>query len=168
MSSSPKWGDPGNLKINVAAPPNWTFAPGDTIIGTVVRQTPIVSPNATIRLALKGSTETRKEESTGGNDSRWTLVLKWDLLDSQPEELFRGPLHLADGSEECLAYPFEMKVPLGPSLTQITRHENEKNHLPMDHESGAKHTIPGIFFSSNEGASASGSIRYNLEAELQY
>ncbi|KAK1142912.1 hypothetical protein N8T08_007153 [Aspergillus melleus] len=157
--------DPRNLKINLAAPPNWIFAPGDNVIGTVVREASLVSPDATIRLSLRGIVETRMMERYVNSHVKYAS--QWDLLDSRLEDLFRGPLHLADGSAECLTFPFEVNIPLRPSLATIPRHDSESSFLPVDHDSVAEHTLPGTFASSN-GDGSMGMIRYTLEAELRY
>lgn len=52
-----------DLSVSLAAPPNWTFAPGDTIIGNIVRKTHLVSPDASLKLSLKGHTATRIENN---------------------------------------------------------------------------------------------------------
>ncbi|PLB46220.1 hypothetical protein P170DRAFT_439874 [Aspergillus steynii IBT 23096] len=165
MFGPPKRPDSKDLKVNLAAPPAWTFAPGDSIIGTVVRHTSIVSPEATIQLTLRGATETRTLERSGNQSE--DRVSRWDLLDPKTIDLFRGPLHLPEGSEECLTFPFEVNIPPGPSVTQIRRRKNESSYLPVDQESVEQHILPGTFFESNNGDS-SGMVKYTLEVEMRY
>ncbi|KAI9046001.1 uncharacterized protein KD926_005947 [Aspergillus affinis] len=160
-----KISDPRNLKISLAAPPNWTFAPGDNVIGTVVREASLVSPDATIRVSLGGIAETRMVEQYGNQQIDHSN--RWDLLDPRDEDLFQGPLHLAEGSTECLTFPFEVNIPLRPSLTMIPRHNYETSFLPIDHDSVAEQTLPGTFACSN-GDGSIGMIGYKLEAELRY
>lgn len=43
-----------DLDIHLAAPPDWTFTTGDSVIGTVVRRSRLVTPDASVWIVLKG------------------------------------------------------------------------------------------------------------------
>ncbi|KAJ5572914.1 hypothetical protein N7450_009898 [Penicillium hetheringtonii] len=60
MPLIPKSGDE-NLKFDIAAPSDWTFTAGDTIIGNVVRYAPIIAPDAKLSLALVGRSRIHPE-----------------------------------------------------------------------------------------------------------
>ena len=108
----PKPTPPEDLKIDLAAPPAWTFAPGDTIIGTVVRQSHLVTPRASLELRLQAITQTKIEQYHGTNRptafgegfdgpfdksqfrAYWNLLPPW-----KAEVLFRGPVHIAKQGE---------------------------------------------------------------------
>ena len=124
---------PRDLSISLAAPPNWTFAPGDTIIGNIVRKTHLVTPDASLKLSLKGITATKSEENY--NDSARTYELHWDLWPVTWDEAFRGPLHIAEWSDadEYLICPFEVTIPRRPSGTLIKRHPAEQSYLPVSY-----------------------------------
>ncbi|BCR88900.1 uncharacterized protein ACHE_50098S [Aspergillus chevalieri] len=161
---------PRDLSISLAAPPNWTFAPGDTIIGNIVRKTHLVTPDASLKLSLKGITATKSEENY--NDSARTYELHWDLWPVTWDEAFRGPLHIAEWSDadEYLICPFEVTIPRRPSGTLIKRHPAEQSYLPLDDDSVAQQGLPGSFRCATPGGSKSchGCIEYFLEAVLRY
>lgn len=48
-----------DLKFDVAAPAGWSYVAGDTVIGNLIRHTPIVAPEATIILTLIGRVKTK-------------------------------------------------------------------------------------------------------------
>lgn len=43
-----------DLKFDVAAPAGWEYAPGDTIIGHLMRKSPLVTPECTVIVWLAG------------------------------------------------------------------------------------------------------------------
>ena len=48
----------GALAVELATPPDWTYSPGDTVIGTIFRREHIVSPRVTIIVRLRGLAST--------------------------------------------------------------------------------------------------------------
>lgn len=47
---------PDDLKFDVAGPSEWEYAPGDTIIANLMRKSPLVTPECTVRVWLAGKT----------------------------------------------------------------------------------------------------------------
>lgn len=43
-----------DLKFDLAAPSGWEQAPGDTIIGNLMRKNPLVTPECTVRVWFAG------------------------------------------------------------------------------------------------------------------
>lgn len=83
------------LTFDVAEPPNWSYAPGDTIIGNLVRKEEIVSPDATVKLGLVGRAVT---EITEPSDRRITRQYTGacSYLGVEQDVVFKGPLHLPE------------------------------------------------------------------------
>ncbi|BCR88899.1 uncharacterized protein ACHE_50097S [Aspergillus chevalieri] len=169
----PKIHNNDDLSISLAAPLGWTYAPGDTIIGNIVRKTHLVTPDASLKLSLVGHTATKIEERHGNSNREYGA--HWNLWPVISDEFFRGPLHIPEGAgtDEYLTSSFEVTIPTRPSSTLIKRHSQAQSFLSLDDDSVARQTIPGSFecgrYSSTATVSLSyGVIKYNLEAVLRY
>lgn len=157
------------INLEIAAPPGWTFGAGDTIIGNVVRRQPIVAPEATVRLALVGRVKT-KITVKRGNNNRSVYRGRWDLLGVTSQTLFRGPIHLPEGSDESLTWPFEVPIPTAAAPSVLLGHCKEESFLPLSKENVAYQPLPGTFLSSRVGwnTSSEGFVEYYLQAELRF
>ncbi|KAI9041344.1 uncharacterized protein KD926_006920 [Aspergillus affinis] len=157
------------INLEITAPPGWTFGAGDTIIGNVVRRQPIVAPEATVRLELVGRVKT-KITVKRGNNNRSVYRSRWDLLGVTSQTLFRGPLHLPEGTDESLTWPFEVPIPSGPASSVLLGHDQQESFLPLNKESLAYQPLPGSFFSSRVGwnHTSEGFVEYYLQAELRF
>ncbi len=85
-----------DLKFDVAAPEGWSYSAGDTIIGNLIRHTPIVTPEATIVLTLIGRIKTKITKST--NSSRTHCRSECILVKSEQPVIACHPLHLPENS----------------------------------------------------------------------
>ncbi|ODM20277.1 hypothetical protein SI65_03330 [Aspergillus cristatus] len=169
----PKIHNNDDLSISLAAPPGWTYAPGDTIIGNIVRKAHLVTPDANLKLYLKGHTATKIVENCG--NSKREYGTHWNLWLVTSKEFFRGPLHIPEGAgtDEYLTRPFEVTIPTRPLGTLIKRHSSAESFLPLDSDSVAREMIPGSFESARYSRTAPvslsyGLIEYSLEAVLRY
>lgn len=168
----PRTTETGNaaLQIELASPPGWTFTPGDTVIGTVLRTSPILTPDATVRLALVGRVKTKI--TTRASSSRSKYRARWLMLGSTTAQiLFWGPLHLgAESDGQGLSWSFSLDVPLRPAESAMGGYHSEEGFLPLDKDGISQHTLPGSFFSQNRGwrTSSEGFVEYFLEAWLRY
>lgn len=158
MPQTTKNGNP-DLQVNVVSPPGWTFAPGDTVIGTVVRHSCIVTPEATVAIALIGRIKTKINETSGDSNVVYRERKQLFGPPTTSQVLCRGPLHLPpkeerSGDNDLLSWPFSITIP-----TQ-SREEVGK----------ANRTLPGTFYSSNLSFSKSseGFVEYYLETQLRY
>ncbi|KAJ5611113.1 hypothetical protein N7510_007832 [Penicillium lagena] len=95
-----------DLKFDIAAPPNWTYAPGETIIGNLVRSAGIVSAQATVTLEFSGRANAEIDEERGGRKHHINHTHSVPLINEEKQVLRRGPLHLSSDSEEKLCWPF--------------------------------------------------------------
>lgn len=151
------------LEIYLAAPPGWTFAPGDTIIGNVVRKAHLITPEASITLFLRGIIETKY---TAQSINETEHGARWNLLGLGQQRIFQGPLHIPRGKDEYLISPFELKIPMRPWKSPVKYHSQEKSFLSLDDDSVTHHTLAGSFSSHQNCDHAR--IEYYLEAVLRY
>lgn len=158
MPHTTKNGNPG-LLVNFISPPGWTFAPGDTVIGTVVRHSCIVSPEATVTIALIGRVKTKIHKSSGNSSAQFRERKQLFGPPTTSQVLCRGPLHLPpkeerSGDNDLLSWPFSITIP-----TQSKEEVGKANR-----------TLPGTFYSSNLDslAPSEGFVEYYLEAQLRY
>lgn len=179
--------DPRDLKIELAAPPHWTFAPGDTVIGTIVRKSHLVSPKATLDLWLNGYTQTQILEFVGSYGSNYENKARnhegtLNFFPSwKPEVLWNKAIHISKDDDDFWSVPFSVTIPTQPEYAGARRHKPEVSFLPIDEESFATQTLPGSFESSksvymthkaNQRSTSTntcdGSIVYRLQARLRY
>ncbi|CAG8087650.1 unnamed protein product [Penicillium olsonii] len=138
-----------DLKFDIAAPPGWKFSPGDTILGHLIRHTPIVTPEAEVTIVLTGKIESQVVR-------RNEVPLSYRVLDLKPETLHQGPLHLPEGSDETLSWPFEISIPTEASPPKSS------NGLP------APDILPGSFLSTPLADGNQSKVEYSLQATLRY
>ncbi|EYE92936.1 uncharacterized protein EURHEDRAFT_414885 [Aspergillus ruber CBS 135680] len=164
-----------DLQIDLASPPGWTFAPGDTVIGTVLRHSHIVAPKATVTLSLVGHVRTKI--TPNGSSSRGYYRGHWYLFSTTTTQvLFEGPLHApkdsssSSSSKSETSWSFSLPIPTKPADSALGGHYNEEGFLPQDKYGIAHHTLPGTFVTSNNdwNHSSEGYVEYYLEAQLQY
>ncbi|KAE8165117.1 hypothetical protein BDV40DRAFT_79155 [Aspergillus tamarii] len=172
MPQTPKTGNE-NINIDLASPPGWTYIGGDTVIGNVVRRSHIVTPDAQVILTLVGRVKTKitVKRNNGQTTSTSHYRGRWHLFRTSRETLFRGPLHLPEGSvNDPLTWPFSVEIPTRPSDQVLQGHCKEESYLPLDKEILAQSALPASFFSSDRGwrTSSEGFVEYYLEAELRY
>lgn len=173
MPRTQKAGGPA-LQIHVASPPNWRFAAGDTIIGTVVRRSPIVAAGATVTITLFGRVKTKISVKRSNGQSSHTEHYRgrWSLVGNETRQvLHTGPLHLANGqgngnNNDCLSWPFEITIPTQPP--PALARTDAQSFLPLGNI--ADHPLPGSFYSERRsfGKSSEGFVEYYLESELRY
>lgn len=170
MPRTEREGSPA-LQISLATPsPLWAFSPGDTIIGSVNRRTPIVAPDATVTIYLMGRVKTKitKEHHTQQGNRTEHYRGRWSLIDSHTiQTIHRGPLHLPAG-QGSLSWPFSITIPTRPNESVARDHENIESYLPLNNV--FEHCLPGTFYSSSSGWSTSSEcfVEYYLESLLRY
>lgn len=151
------------LKFDLAAPPDWAYAPGDSIIGNLMRRAPVVTPEATLTLWLEGAIRTGiSPERSSRYSFRYTE--KWSLIERKEHVIFKGPLHIHEGHEPP-SWPFLIEIPNHPS--QKRGQKMPRAFLPQDeHE---HHSLPPSFYSSGQNFGVSeGVVEYSLQARLHY
>lgn len=164
-----------DLRFDVAAPSSWQYRPDDTIIGTVVRQSPIVSPEATLKLWLTGIMRVRilRDLGTGSND-RWgekdAYVDKWTLINPMEQVIFNGPLHHPESTQKPIAWSFSVSIPSKPKANFTQGHLPQATFLPFDKDHEAFHVLPGSLRTTCDGYSSKSEalIEYRLHAQLNW
>ncbi|KAJ5788153.1 hypothetical protein N7457_003143 [Penicillium paradoxum] len=150
-----------DLTIELAAPPFWTCASGDKVIGNIVHRSSIVAPDATLTLSLNGHVKIGVGDKRENHRSKHQE--KRLLLAPTRRIIFRGPLHLAkediDYQNECLSWPFEVRFPTKPWTSPLATFRGPRYK-----------TLPGSFSTGeNTGNDESfGLVEYYLEARLEY
>lgn len=166
--------DSSNLKFDVAAPPEWEYAPGDTIIGHLIRHVPTVTPEATLTVWLEGEMSTGLEEY--GN-KQFSQKGTWNLVEHAEDIIFMGPLDINEKSDS-FSCPFSIPIPFNPPARPWKPLEG--TFLPQ--ESYRDHDLPPSFYSYDPGAppptvmysnipgipASQAVIEYALQARLQY
>ncbi|KAJ5266714.1 hypothetical protein N7478_009522 [Penicillium angulare] len=152
------------FNFDLAAPPDWLFTAGDTITGNLVRKTPIVTPEATITISLRGSAQIelfKKSKNPSYHDY-------WNLLDPAQRVLYKGPMHLAEDSNETLTWQFSVNIPLNPVQSCTEGHRPEASFLPLDKANREYQVLPGTFFAADTATNTRGFVEYFLIAHLNY
>jgi hypothetical protein len=156
------------LKIELAAPPNWSYAAGDTIIGNIVRHAPVVAPEATLTIAFRGRVKVKITKKTGNSESVYRD--RWHLFDQQ-DLIYKGPIHIAAASKEPRSWPISIPIPLEPVPSVRKGHSEEISFLPLTKDHPAHHVLPGSFRTDADwqpGGSADAYVEYWIHAKLQY
>jgi hypothetical protein len=158
-----------DLKFDVAAPAGWSYAAGDTIIGNLIRHTPIITPEAKITLTLIGRIKTKISESKS-NDSRTNYRSEALLVRSEQTITSGRPLHLPEGSGVPLSWEFSVNIPTEPLQSVRRAFTPRTSFIPLGRDHPAHHTLPGSFVSSRDGftVSSTGLVEYYLKAQLRY
>lgn len=158
-----------HLRIDLAAPPGWTYAAGDTIIGHVVRHSSILSPDAIVAISLVGRVKTKFSlaHSKTGQEHR----SRWNLWAPKSQTLFSGPLHspTETNTSDALAWSFAVMIPTCPEASAADGHSNQETFIPFNPES-INQPLPGSYYSTYNHFDACHEtfVEYYLEAQLSY
>ena len=162
------------LAIELAAPPEWSYCAGDTIIGSVVRKAPIVAVKSQIYIRLLGRAKVKIVERRGQN-SHVTYRSRFNFFQTNREEtqftLYQGPLHVSEDVEDRKTCDFSITVPRDPGLNLRTAEaEGGQSFLPLDAEDMKRHALPPTFTTGSGfmAGNSEGYVEYYLEAVLQY
>jgi hypothetical protein len=151
-----------DLKIILSGPPPCGYLPCDTIVGNIVRSRSILATDAVITLSLYGRSKTKiKKKGKRSLDSR-------QLVKIGPRAIFKGALHLAEGSKVTLSWPFAVGIPFEPSTCRTGR-DCGVSLIPLDQEHPGHHLFPATFESLDPafGEPAMCFVEYYITAHLQ-
>ncbi|TLD27339.1 hypothetical protein PspLS_05123 [Pyricularia sp. CBS 133598] len=162
------------LNIQIEGGDKHLFSPGDTIVGNVTRQAPIVAPNGSVRLSLHGRSFVKVDESVGGRDRTYTgqVRLLQDLKNTQV--LFEGPLHVAEGPDGVAqSWAFAVDIPTHVELERadLNLGGNQHSFVPVPADTTGAYPLPQSFSCNSCGnfsGHSSGRIEYYLKAVLTY
>lgn len=156
------------FKFDLAQPSGWSYAPGDTIIGHLVRKTPIVTPEATITLSFTGRA---KVKITYTRQNSKSVYRDESQLVSSQYMIFKGPLHLPEGSGESLTWPISVNIPLQPQESARRGRDPECSLIPLNVDHPGHRILPGTFYSKDDSFGNPDStcfVEYYLLATLRY
>ncbi|KAJ5266614.1 hypothetical protein N7478_009422 [Penicillium angulare] len=155
------------LRIDLAAPEDWTFASGDAVIGDVVRVSPIVTSNANLKVFLRGRIQTSRADVGEGNrhsagnrhnyNALSQRVASEQILLAKKYSIFDGPLHIADDGAP-VSWSFTTEITPDPPRTMHGNFDVSYDYLP-----GSTPSVRG-----STPSSSTAWIEYYLEAELRY
>ncbi|KAJ6095389.1 hypothetical protein N7486_006135 [Penicillium sp. IBT 16267x] len=152
------------LRIDLAAPEGWTFAPGDTVIGDVVRCSPITTGNADLKVFLRGRIQTSR--SGAGNSGSFSTdpagaathsVASEQILLAKHYPVFQGPLQILEGGKP-ISWSFTTEITPDPPREIYGKYDISYNYLPGTMSSAGR----------SGPATSTAWIHYYLEAELRY
>ncbi|PKS09628.1 hypothetical protein jhhlp_004247 [Lomentospora prolificans] len=143
-----------------------TYAPGDTIIGTVYRTAPIVSTRSVVKITLHGRAKSKMVVSRGQGGSktyrgRWTVV-------QDTETLFDGPLHI-EIRGTGMEWPFAITIPETSNPKWIRYSNPKESFIPVGPEDVGSHPLPATFAACRVGFSTNMEcfVEYYLQASIQ-
>ncbi|KAJ5103668.1 hypothetical protein N7532_004197 [Penicillium argentinense] len=157
-----------DLKFDLAAPAGWEYAPGDTIIGNLMRKNPLVTPEATVRIWFAGRVRAKiSRDSERRDSSNKTYSATWDLFDNGQDVLYHGPLHIPENSSEPECWPISVQIPTTVSPSVTRGHKQAMSFLPLDE---APPYLPGTFRASGRDHIVSSEciVEYAVHARLNY
>lgn len=167
--------DKDALRLDIAAPYSWQYRPGDTIIGNVMRNSAILSPEAKLKVWLTGVMRVRILRNRGthpndlwGNDDSY--IGKWNLLDFTEQIIFTGPLHHPENSGDSLSWSFSVPIPSKPKAYITQGHQAQASFISFEKDHQAFHVLPGSMRTRCDGYSSKSEalIEYSLHAQLEY
>ncbi|KAJ5386065.1 hypothetical protein N7509_008606 [Penicillium cosmopolitanum] len=156
-----------DLKFDVAAPAGWEYAPGDTIIGHLMRKSPLVTPECTVSVWLAGRVRTkiwRDKDSRYGPD---VYGDHWNLFHGAQDVVHDGPLHHLENSDEPLSWPIAVQIPTLPSPSVGKGHIDATSFTSLEKPSPS---LPGTFTAhgSDFPNRSEGVVEYAINARLNY
>lgn len=158
-----------SIELNSASNDNSYYA-GDTIIGSVVRNLPIVATNASLTLKLCGRAKVklRKTDYDSVNNRHNTTYYRgrFVFFQANPDEttqiLHNGPLHIQKDKPDSQNWAFAMKIPIHTGLDldscekasflSLNQNDVDRDQLPP---SGHAHELDAY-------------VEYYLEATLSF
>lgn len=161
-----------DLQVDVASPPFWTFAPGDSVIGTVTRRSPIITSEAIVRVELVGRLKVKLDDTNSNNNVHRVHKQIIKPTASSVQDVCRGPLHLPvqdeRSGEDFLSWPFSLEIP-----THARREigfQRAPGRSDAENNNGPRPPLPGSFHSYRSSLSTDSEafIEYYVEAHMRY
>ena len=119
-------------------------------------------------IAFKGRVKVRISKKTANSESVYRD--RWHLFDRQ-DLIYKGPIHIATGSNDSLSWPISIPIPLEPVASARNGHSEDISFLPLMKDHPAHHVLPGSFRTSGgwqPGGSADAYVEYWIQAKLEY
>ncbi|OAA56277.1 hypothetical protein SPI_07888 [Niveomyces insectorum RCEF 264] len=160
-----------NLSIRLTdSPPE--YAPGDVILGHVVRGAQVVAARAIVSVRLYGRCKSKIHRQKGSNSSV-TYRGRFNLLSQQQNDLFQkifeGPVHVP-ARGPAAQWPFAIPIPTHPDPRSVpVGNDPSCSYLPLDASPVSTQPLPGSFSFADTGfhSRAQAFVEYWLEAEMR-
>ncbi|CVL02486.1 uncharacterized protein FMAN_00015 [Fusarium mangiferae] len=141
-----------------------SYSPGDTIIGCVYRQSPIVSPDSSVTISLSGRAKSKivihRAETNNAASYRGRFNLIPESACSQ--KIFQGPLHIESGGDEQ-TWPFAITLPKHVDPKDLQGGRQEHSYLPLG---ATDHVLPSTYTLRALGETE-GFVEYFVKATLR-
>ncbi|WPG97897.1 Hypothetical protein R9X50_00068000 [Acrodontium crateriforme] len=157
-----------NLSIQLEAQPQ-TFAPGNTIIGKVVRKTHLVSPQVTLNIRLQGRAKSKlvvKRNNDHGHTTRtYRGRFNFFALNEVASRIYSGPVHIPPGGESS-EWPFALTIPASANPQALASSGEYPSYLTLGN--GQVYPLPNSFFyfGGYYRTKFEGYVEYYLEADF--
>ncbi|KAK0390611.1 hypothetical protein NLU13_0115 [Sarocladium strictum] len=138
------------------------FYSGQTIIGNVTRWARIVDSEAVLKLELRGSAKVKITHGSGNNRRSYSQRINF-WRHPIVQELYRGPIHIPDHTEEPLRWHFAVEIPTQADDSMFARIDKKAYYLKGDDPESYR--LPPTF-SSGLGGTDEFYIEYVLVATL--
>ncbi|SPJ73853.1 uncharacterized protein FTOL_03583 [Fusarium torulosum] len=138
-----------------------SYSPGDTIIGSVYRKAPTVSPDSSVAIALCGRTKSKMVISTTNGTTIYRGRFAVIPERACRQKIFQGPLHIESGGDEQV-WPFAITLPQYVDPTYVQGERQKESYLPLG---VADHIIPSTFSLLSNGTTEA-FVEYFLKATL--
>ncbi|KAF5250812.1 hypothetical protein FANTH_4084 [Fusarium anthophilum] len=139
-----------------------SYSPGDTIIGCVYRQSPVVSPDSSVTISLSGRAKSKivihRSNSTHTYRGRFTLISE----SASSQKIFQGPLHIENGGDEQ-TWPFAITLPQYVDPRRLQGGSQDQSFLPLG---ATDHILPSTYTLRALG-NTEGFIEYFVKATLR-
>lgn len=137
------------------------FFPGDTIIGHVVRRSPMVTPRARVKIQLNGRTKSKLRRSNGNSSTEYRGRFNVIKPNHHGQLIYQGPLHVANEGEGE-RWPFAITIPTHVECSWVPG--EMETFIPADRAAASNHTLPPSFEACSGSSEAY--VEYWLSAEL--
>ncbi|KAH8892778.1 hypothetical protein GQ53DRAFT_763904 [Thozetella sp. PMI_491] len=151
---------------------NWqSYAPGDVIIGKVIRSQHLVSADARVTIRLYGRAKSKMTVKRQHGSSVYRGRFNFFNPEDTYFTIFSGPIHIPP-SGEPQSWSFAMTIPTKIHAATIAADNNNKDHsyFSLEKENVEKQPLPDTFFYQGSDFLTStkfhGFVEYYLEAQL--
>ncbi|KAL2209544.1 hypothetical protein CC79DRAFT_681750 [Sarocladium strictum] len=155
-----------SLGLEIGLTEKTAFFPGDTIIGNVFRWSHIVDSEARLTIRFRGSAKVKIVEVHGSGQNRHRRTYRRRVnffLRDISQELYRGPVHIAQQAGEPLEWPFALTIP--PLADESIYRGSDPDSLFLKPTDTGAYELPATF--ASYGDREEFYVEYVLDATLR-
>ncbi|KAF5593499.1 uncharacterized protein FSUBG_9801 [Fusarium subglutinans] len=141
-----------------------SYSPGDTIIGCVYRQSPVVSPDSSVTIALSGRAKSKIVIHRASTNSTASYRGRFNLIPESvcSQKIFQGPLHIESGGDEQ-TWPFAITLPKHVDPKYLQGGRQDQSFLSLG---ATDHVLPSTYSLRSVGETE-GFVEYSVKATLR-